>query len=73
MGISRVEGRFNDDDIVDVKDATGHVIARGRTAFSSDEVELACGRTREELERNRLLAAFADKPVIHRDELIAFE
>ena len=73
VGISRVEGRFNDDDIVDVKDATGHVIARGRTAFSSDEVELACGRTREELERNRLLAAFADKPVIHRDELIAFE
>ena len=73
VGISRVEGRFDDDDIVDVKDATGHVIARGRTAFSSDEVELACGRTREELERNRLLAAFADKPVIHRDELIAFE
>ena len=73
VGISRVEGRFSDDDIVDVKDATGHVIARGRTAFSSDEVELACGRTREELERNRLLAAFADKPVIHRDELIAFE
>lgn len=73
VGISRVEGRFNDDDIVDVKDESGHVIARGRTAFSSDEVELACGRTREELERNRLLAAFADKPVIHRDELIAFE
>ena len=73
VGISRVEGRFNDDDIVDVKDATGHVIARGRTAFSSDEVELACGRTREELERNRLLAALTQRPLVHRDELVVFE
>ena len=73
VGISQVEGRFSDGDIVDVKDASGHLFARGRVAFSSDEVDLACGRSREELERNRLLSAFADKPVIHRDELIAFE
>ena len=73
VGIVRVEGRFDDGDIVDVKDESGHLFARGRTAFSSDEVDLSCGRGREELERNRLLSAFADKPVIHRDDLIAFE
>ena len=73
VGIVRVEGRFADGDIVDVKDGSGHLFARGRAAFSSDEADLSCGRSREELERNRLLSAFADKPVIHRDDLIAFE
>lgn len=73
VGVSRVEGRFDAGDIVDIKDTTGHLFARGRTAFSADEVELACGRTREEIEHNRLLAQLAEKPLIHRDELVVFE
>lgn len=73
VGVARVEGTFDADDIVDVKDATGHLLARGRVAFSSDEVELACGKSREAIERNRLLAALAEKPIIHRDDLVAFE
>ena len=36
-------------------------------------MNLALGRTREQLANNRLLSSLADKPIIHRDELIVFE
>ena len=42
-------------------------------AFASDEAALAIGRTRAELQANRLLASMADKPLVHRDELVVFE
>lgn len=73
VGVTCVEGRFDADDIIDIKDAEGVVVARGKVAFSSDEAELACGRSREELERNRLLAPLAERALVHRDELIVFE
>ena len=72
VGIAEVAGRFDEGDIVDVKDAAGLVVARGRVAFSSDEVALACGRTSAQLSENRLLAPLAERAVIHRDELIVF-
>ncbi len=46
VGVTCVEGRFDADDIIDIKDAEGVVVARGKVAFSSDEAELACGRSR---------------------------
>ncbi len=73
VGIAHVEGDFAADDIVDIHDEDGRLFARGRVAFGSDEVELACGRTQQELAANRLLAVMAEKPVIHRDDLIVFE
>ena len=73
VGIARVDGKFAADDIVDIHDEKGHLIARGRVAFGSDEVDLACGRSKQELASNRLLAIMAEKPVIHRDDLIVFE
>lgn len=73
VGVASVEGRFEAGDIVDIKDLAGHLFARGRAAFSADEVELACGKTREVLERNRLLAALTQRPLVHRDELVVFE
>ena len=73
VGVSSVEGRFDAGDIVDIKDAEGHLFARGKAAFASDEVELACGRTRGEVQHNRLLAPLAERPVVHRDDLIVFE
>ena len=73
VGVAGVEGRFEAGDIVDIKDLAGHLFARGRAAFSADEVELACGKTREVLERNRLLAALTQRPLVHRDELVVFE
>ena len=72
VGIAQVKGDFLAEDIVDIHDAEGRLFARGRVAFGSDEVELACGRTQQELAANRLLAVMAEKPVIHRDDLIIF-
>lgn len=73
VGIARVEGRFDEGDIVDVTDSAGHIVARGRVSACSDEVQLACGMSSDELSANRILARLADKPVMHRDELIVFE
>ena len=73
VGVRDVEGDFAEGDIVDIKDQSGYLFARGRVSASRDEVELAGGRTREELLRNRLLAEMADKPLIHRDDLVVFD
>ena len=73
VGVAAVEGDFAEGDIVDIKDQAGYLFARGRVSASRDEAELALGRTREELSHNRLLAEMADKPLVHRDELVIFE
>ena len=73
VGVAGVEGDFSEGDIVDIKDASGYLFARGRVSAGVDEVELARGRTQEELSRNRLLAVMADKPLVHRDDLVIFE
>lgn len=73
VGVRAVEGRFEAGDIVDIKDGTGHLFARGKVAFSCDEAALAIGRTRAELQGNRLLASLAEKALVHRDELVVFE
>lgn len=72
VGIRSVRGTFAAGDVLDVRDADGFVIARGRAAAGSDELELACGRRQDDIARNHLLAALAGKPAIHRDELIVF-
>ncbi|MBE6473343.1 MAG: glutamate 5-kinase [Coriobacteriaceae bacterium] len=72
VGVAAVEGDFAEGDIVDIKDRAGYLFARGRVSASRDEAELALGRTREELSRNRLLAEMADKALVHRDELVIF-
>ena len=73
VGVAGVEGDFIEGDIVDIQDTAGYLFARGRVSAGRDEVELAMGRTHEELVRNRLLAEMADKPLVHRDDLIIFE
>ena len=73
VGAVEVGGDFEEGDVVDIVDARGYLFARGRAGASSDEARLACGRTQRELEGNRLLAHLADRPLVHRDELIVFE
>ncbi|NGM17013.1 glutamate 5-kinase [Xiamenia xianingshaonis] len=73
VGVSEVEGRFEEGDIVDIKDASGHVFARGRVRAGSDEIELGLGRTRDYLRANHLLSHLADRSLVHRDELVVFE
>lgn len=73
VGVRAVKGDFDYDDVIDVADETGHVFARGKAAATSDLIALAVGKTREEVAANRLLSILADKPIIHRDELVVFE
>lgn len=72
VGIRGVQGPFAAGDILDVKDASGMVVARGIAEADSDTLELAAGRREEDIESNRLLAQLAGKPAIHRDNLIVF-
>lgn len=73
VGIVTVEGSFESGDIIDIKDGSGHLFARGKTSASCDEARLAAGRPRSELRTNRLLVHLADRPLVHRDELVVFE
>lgn len=73
VGVRAVKGDFDYDEVIDVADETGHVFARGKATASSDLIALAVGKTREEVAGNRLLSILADKPIIHRDELVVFE
>lgn len=73
VGVQAVDGCFEAGDIIDVKDTDGVVIGRGIVGASSDAVMLARGKTTDELARNRLLAPMAEKPLIHRDDLVVFE
>lgn len=72
VGITKVEGEFTAGATLDVRDPDGLTIARGLAQAGSDELKLAAGRHQDEIAANRLLAALAGKPAIHRDELIVF-
>lgn len=73
VGITGVEGSFQEGDIVEVRDTTGYAFARGKVNAPSDALRLACGMATEELLSNSLLAPIAQRPVIHRDDLVVFE
>ena len=73
VGVTAVEGKFDVGDVIDIKDQNGYLFARGLAASDRDEVELAVGKTREELARNRILADLADHALVHRDNLVIFE
>lgn len=73
VGVRGVEGGFAREDIIDIIDDSGHIIARGKAGASSSEVALACGRSQKEIKANELLANLAQHPVVHRDDLVVFE
>lgn len=73
VGILSVEGQFTRGDIVDIRDGSGHLFARGRAEAPSSEMSLARGRTQDELKDNELLDNLSSRPAVHRDELVVFE
>ena len=73
VGVKQIRGSFNSGDIVEISDDSGYTFARGRVACFSNELELACGRTLEQLKSNEILAPLSTRPVVHRDELVVFE
>jgi glutamate 5-kinase len=67
-GVTRVEGRFDRGDSVLVRDAGGVEIARGLSAYSSEDARRACGRRSQELEA--ILGYRGRDELIHRDDLV---
>ncbi|MDO4437026.1 MAG: glutamate 5-kinase [Coriobacteriaceae bacterium] len=72
VGVTQVEGAFEAGDTLDVRDSSGFVLARGIAEADSDALTLAAGRRQEDIAANRLLSALANKPAVHRDNLIVF-
>ena len=73
VGVCGVEGSFAREDIVDIVNTSGRIIARGKAGASSSEITLACGRSQREIKGNELLRDLSQRPVVHRDELVVFE
>jgi glutamate 5-kinase len=67
-GVTRVEGRFDRGDAVSVRDADGAEIARGLSAYSSEDARRASGRRSQELEA--ILGYRGRDELIHRDDLV---
>ncbi len=67
-GVKRVKGKFERGDALLVRDADGNEIARGLSAYSSDEAAQLCGRKSNEIEG--LLGFRGRDEVIHRDDLV---
>jgi glutamate 5-kinase len=67
-GIMHVKGKFERGDALLVRDAEGSEIARGLSAYSSDEAAQLCGRKSNEIEG--LLGYRGRDEMIHRDDLV---
>ena len=67
-GVTQVEGRFDRGDAVSVRDAGGAEIARGLSAYSSEDARRASGRRSQELEA--ILGYRGRDELIHRDDLV---
>ncbi|MBI1360165.1 MAG: glutamate 5-kinase [Alphaproteobacteria bacterium] len=66
-GVVAVTGRFERGDAVDVIDAQGKPVARGVSAYSSDDAEKLIGRNTADIEA---VLGFRGRPaIIHRDDL----
>lgn len=67
-GVTRVDGKFERGDAVLVRDAAGVELARGLSAYSSDDARRARGRRSQELEA--ILGYRGRDELIHRDDLV---
>jgi glutamate 5-kinase len=67
-GIAGVEGEFSAGDPVELRDGTGHAVARGLVNFDSKEIPRLIGRSTRELARD--LGPAYEREVVHRDDLV---
>jgi glutamate 5-kinase len=67
-GVTSVTGRFERGDAVDVVDPEGRCIARGVSAYSSEDAARLIGRNTNEIEQ---ILGFRGRPaLVHRDDLV---
>ena len=67
-GITRVEGRFDAGDPVEIVGPQGNVLARGLVAFDAAELPALLGRSTFDLRAE--LGEGYDREVVHRDDLV---
>ncbi|MBI2239283.1 MAG: glutamate 5-kinase [Magnetospirillum gryphiswaldense] len=67
-GVRAVDGEFDRGDCVLVRDAQGRVVARGLSAYSSDDARLIMGRKSADIES--VLGFRGRDEIIHRDDLV---
>ena len=67
-GITQVEGDFERGDIIEVKDITGRVVAKGLVEYGVDDVEAIMGHQSDEQEQ--ILGHAPRSAVIHRSHLV---
>ena len=67
-GVTEVEGQFERGDVVIVRDAQGRELARGLTAYGSDEARAIRRRKSQEIET--ILGYHGRDEMIHRDDLV---
>ena len=70
VGVTHVEGDFDEGDTVSVLDRDGRLLARGISRYSSDELWKVHGLRLDVIAR--FMPDRADCPAIHRDELLVF-
>ncbi len=73
VGALAVKGSFEAGEVVDILDETGYLFARGLVSADRDQIDLAIGKTHDEIRANRILAHLADRPLVHRDDMVVFE
>ena len=67
-GITAIEGRFDRGDTVVIKDANGHELARGLSAYASKDARLLLGHKTQDIES--LLGYRGRSEIIHRNDLV---
>ncbi|MCD6361624.1 MAG: glutamate 5-kinase, partial [Armatimonadetes bacterium] len=67
-GIVGTSGDFRAGDLVTIRDQQGHIIARGLTNYSSDEIEVIRGKHSSRI--SQLLGRDGGEEVVHRDDMV---
>ena len=70
VGVTSVEGTFEEGDVVNVLDTDGNLVGRGVARYSSEDMVRVRGLKLEVIER--FMPEKAGQPAIHRDELLVF-
>jgi len=68
IGVTKIEGTFDRGDVVVVQDAAGHELARGLSAYASDDAQQIIGHKTQDIEA--LLGYRGRSEIIHRNDLV---
>jgi len=67
-GITKVEGNFARGDACAIASKDGHIVGRGLTNYSSEDLQQICGKNTSEV--RAIMAERAYDEVVHRDNLV---